>query len=368
MRKQAIKNSCLAESDEHFRKLGLARGVVSQWEDGLRTDGGKGTYEWWYADFSFPDGTKLVLTYYTKMPVLVNTGMKPTATMELTTPDGRRLEETVAADANEAFYSKERCCVRIGGCSIEGDLKDYKLVFGGKELFAEVKLSGTIPSFRPQTGTMYFGDDDEHEFSWLAAVPEGEAEAFISYEGKSFQLKGSGYHDHNWGNPSMFELIHHWYWGRAKIGDYKVIASWITAEEEYGFNEFKIFMLARGSEILGDNSNHTLRFVPSDEYVDPHTGKPVFGKVVYEYEAPDGDFYRVTFDRKEDINSAFFYEALPKPLWPFARLVGFKNSYQRFQGSATVEHLVDGKIVDSATEESAFWELMYFGRAGADVH
>ena len=32
----------------------------------MRTDGGKGTYEWWYFDAYLNDGSKLVITFSTK--------------------------------------------------------------------------------------------------------------------------------------------------------------------------------------------------------------------------------------------------------------------------------------------------------------
>ena len=43
----------------------------------------------------------------------------------------------------------------------------------------------------------------------------------IIIDGKEKILQGSGYHDHNWGNKIMLQLMHHWYWGRAKIGIYR---------------------------------------------------------------------------------------------------------------------------------------------------
>ena len=107
---------------------------------------------------------------------------------------------------------------------------------------ARVNLRNTLRPWRSQSGSILFGDNEEYYFSWLPAVPEGIAVADIEYPGGELHLEGSGYHDHNWGNISMFKLMHHWYWGRARIGDYKVIASWITAEKQYGYNEFDIFM------------------------------------------------------------------------------------------------------------------------------
>ena len=61
-------------------------------------------------------------------------------------------------------------------------------------------------------------------------------------------------------------------------------------------------MIARGSEIIGDNSNHTLRFIPSERYVDEHTGKPVYNKLTYEYTTESGEEYRIIYDRRGDIN------------------------------------------------------------------
>ena len=154
--------------------------------------------------------------------------------------------------------------------------------------------------------------------------------ADITYEGGNLHLEGSGYHDHNWGNLSMLKLMHHWYWGRAKIGDYKVIFSWITGEKKYGYKEFDVFMLAKGDKILGDNSNHTLKFVPTDEYIDDHTGKPVYGKVAYEYETADGEFYRITYARRSDIAKQNFVDLLPGIVRLGAKLIGFEGSYLRF--------------------------------------
>ncbi|MBQ2161082.1 MAG: hydroxyneurosporene dehydrogenase [Firmicutes bacterium] len=354
------------DDQEHLKKMGLKKDEVMQWEDGMRTSGKKGTYEWWYSDFSFSDGTKLVIVFYTKNPVKINVGLKPLITMELTLPDGSKFYDQVKPDPKDCIYSKDRCWVINGDSRIEGDLYNYEIVFRGPKMSARVNLWNTIRAWRSQSGSLIFGDDEEYHFSWLPAVPEGDATADIEYPGGELHLEGSGYHDHNWGNISMFKLMHHWYWGRAKIGDYKVIASWITAREEYGYKDFDIFMLAKGSEILGDNSNHTLKFLPEDEYIDKNTKKPVYGKVIYEYETPSGELYRITFDRKDDISREFFYESLPKALRPAAKAVGFKGSYQRFAGIATVERIEEGRVVEKATEDSAVWELMYFGKAGAD--
>ena len=355
-----------AADDAHYKKLGLTKNVVEPWEDGMRTDGSKGTYEWGYFDSHYPDGTILVIFFYSKSPIEVDGPIRPMSTIELTLPDGTKYEEQVEATLEESFYSKEKCDVRIGECHIEGDLKHYDIIFKGKNMSAKVSLTNTVPAWRSQCGPIYFGNQEEYYFNWLPATPEGDVVADVTYNGKKLHLEGSGYHDHNWGNISMLKLMHHWYWGRAKIGNYKVISSWITAEKKYGYKEFDVFMLAKDGEILGDNSNHTLKFLPANEYIDAHTGKPVYNKVVYEYETPAGEYYRITYDRRSDISKQNFIDLLSGPVKFAAKLIGFSGSYLRFEGSATVEKIENGLVVEKVTEDSAVWELMYFGKSGAD--
>ena len=88
--------------------------------------------------------------------------------------------------------------------------------------------------------------------------------------------------------------------------------------------------------------------------------------MVYEYETPAGEYYRITYDRRGDISRQNFIDLLPGFVKLAARLIGFEGSYLRFEGSATIEKIENGAVVESVTEESAVWELMYFGKSGAD--
>jgi len=359
-------NSIHPDDDAHYKSMGLTKNVIEVWEDGMRTDGSKGTYEWWYFDSHYPDGTIVVIFFFSKSPISVNGPIKPQSTIEITLPDGTKYSEEVNASIAESYYAKEACDVKVGNCYCKGDLKHYDIVFRGREIQATLSLDGTIPAWRSQTGSIFFGDNEEHYFAWLPAVPEGKAVLDVAYNGETRHLEGSGYHDHNWGNISMLKLMHHWYWGRAKVGDYKVISSWITGEKKYGYKEFDVFMLAKGDKILGDNSNHTLKFLPQEEYIDNHTQKPVYGKVIYEYITEADELYRITYARKGDISRQNFVDLLPGIVRLGAKLIGFEGSYLRFEGSATVDKIENGVVVESVTEPSAVWELMYFGQAGAD--
>ena len=70
-----------------------------------------------------------------------------------------------------------------------------------------VNLSSTIPPYRPQDGIINAGNE---YFAWLAAVPNGKVEGTLTFSGNEFNIKGDGYHDHNWGNIPLQKLFDDW--------------------------------------------------------------------------------------------------------------------------------------------------------------
>ena len=67
-----IQMSIHPDDDLHYNEMGLTRNRVELWEDGARVDGSKGTYEWWYYDSHYPDGTILVIFMYSKISSFIN--------------------------------------------------------------------------------------------------------------------------------------------------------------------------------------------------------------------------------------------------------------------------------------------------------
>ena len=121
-----------------------------------------------------------------------------------------------------------------------------------------------------------------------------------------------------------------------------------------------------GSILFGDNSNHTLKFLPEDEFIEEHTKKPVYNKVIYEYLTPDNEYYRITYNRKGYISKQNFIDLLPSIVRILAKMIGFEGSYLRFEGEAIIERIENNEVVEKVVENSAVWELMYFGKSCAD--
>jgi hypothetical protein len=348
----------LGAQPEEYRRLGIKPDQIEPWEDGYRTGGIRGTYEWWYFDAHLQDASKVVIVFYTKSLIYVDGPLAPYVAITLDRPGGSHLEQEVHAAADAFSASREACDVRIGRNTFAGDLRDYRIHVEVEDLVVDVTLRGTAPAWRPETGYLLFGSAAEHYFAWLPAVPQGEVEVTVARAGASEQFSGIGYHDHNWGNLTIARLINHWYWARGKIGDYTVIASRITAAQRYGSRSFTIFMLAQnGRVIAGDGSK--VRFAASDIAVDEETRRPVADTLVYEFR--DGARrFRLTFKRRKTILRMHLIATIPGIRRRLARLTGFDGKFLRFTGALALERYEGERLVATAHDE-AIWELMYLG-------
>lgn len=358
-RSAAPSTARYADRPGDYAKLGIQPERIESFEDGMRTQGGPGGYEWWYFDSHLSDGSSLVIIFFTKE--IINPGGKlaPLVTVSLDRPGQPTLFLEQRAPANTFSASRDKCDVRIGDNTFRGDLHEYEIHFSHGDVSVDVKLTGKVPPWRPGSGHMYFGEFDEHLFAWLPSVPQGKASVDLRIGGKAEHLEGIGYHDHNWGDVPMPSLINHWYWGRAQAGAYSIVASYIFAERAYGGGEFPIFMLAKDGRVIADD-HRKVRFHLEDEHLDNKSGKPFANVVVYEYE--DGpERYRVSYRRSDTIVNAQLIDRVRGLKHLLGKLMGFNGSYLRFTGSVQLEHFVDGKLVEDVSDPG-IWELMYFGR------
>lgn len=351
--------AALAAKPEDYKRLGIQPGTPALWEDGLRTDGKAGSYEWWYFDSKLEDGSSLVIVFFTgPMSAKKTDGFAPECSVELTRPDGTAYKKFLHFTPEQARFAKDRCDVTMQDCWFRGDLHHYDIHFVDEEIEVTVALDGSVPPWRPDTGHIFFGDTNF--FAWLPSVPEGNVQVTIAHKGKTETLAGTGYHDHNWGNVPMMTLMHHWYWGRARIGEYQVISSYIYGTKKYGYAEFPIFMLAKNGTILADQARQYLAYTEAEPHKDEKTRKTIHNALIYDYN--DGtQHYRVTYKREQDIGGGSMTNKMPRYKQLAARyLMGLDPSYVRMTGTAVLERLENGKVVETVSAP-AIWEQMYFG-------
>ena len=156
----------------------------------------------------------------------------------------------------------------------------------------------------------------------------------------------------------MNTVLNHWYWGRARIGDYTVIACDLIAEKAYGYTRLPVFMIARDGAIITDDQERTV-ITRADTHQHPITGKFMDDLLTYEQPIDKSNGFTVTFERKRDIIATSLLVQLPPIEQFFGRLVGMNPTYVRILGDVTLVVESDGEKTTYANQ--GLWEQMFFG-------
>lgn len=302
-------------------------------EDGRRSPANEQHYEWWYFDGLLDDGSIVVVWFGDNWPF----GLGARAvSLEISPPGGTTLRWFGAYREKGSFGTKE-ADVRIGPHSFAGNLVDYRIFVdpdatGG--LGVDLRLHSTVAAWRPASGVIA---DGEASFAWLAAVPEGELSGTVTMGGSPREVRGTGYHDHNWGNISPALLMDSWWWGRATVGGRTVIASELRAARDRGGGRAPLLFVGSPAGVDKEAwSQAEVRVVegPLVLHPDPlHVGR-ISSSVTYS----TADGFEVTFSiSKRTITSADLLDGQAPFVVGFARAFGLKPWYSRFLSPVTLK-------------------------------
>lgn len=355
----------LAKVSLDYKKRNLKEGnIPEKWEDGMRTTGEKGTYEWWYFDGHLHDGSTAVIVFYTKPMIESKKSLSPYVTVDIDKKDGSKISKSFHFDSEDFFSSKDSCNIKMGNNYVVGNLKYYEIHIEGEDINLTAKIKRTTESWRPQTGHMVFGKEESKEFNWVVSVPKGEMDLEYDFKGEKTETNGSVYHDHNWGNVSMTELFNHWYWSRAEIGPYNVIASEMISEKDFNNENIIVFNISKDGKTLVDDGKKVTLF-RSYGKLHPELKKDVSDDLIFVYDDEESGYrYEYTLQRKNTIMEVdFIKSAVGSGLkYHLARMVtSIDPAYLRFTGNAEIKVFKDDQFVEKHTSNKAVWELMYFG-------
>ncbi|HYB75538.1 MAG TPA: hypothetical protein VEC08_01130, partial [Nitrososphaerales archaeon] len=102
-------------------------------------------------------------------------------------------------------------------------------------------------------------------FAWVVPFARATVEGTIVDGDNVLQVRGVGYHDHNWLDFPFQSIIDYWMWGRIYSQHYTVSYAFIQCNGKVGNHAVKVLMLADGREVVLS------------------TGEFEFGKANYEY-------------------------------------------------------------------------------------
>ena len=222
----------LMDQPEDFKRLGINPETVETWEDGRRTRTEETGSEVWYFDGTMEDGTKYMVGYRPKsMDGMSKTVDSPHVNIYVKSPEGKEFRDDIVYPAGEGSFSREQCDTKVGPHWCRGDFKHYDLHFEPvHEVGLDLHYDALTDPFRQGTSLLAFGDNDEFYHTALA-VPKNRVSGRLFYDGEWHEVKGLGYHDHQWMNTMHFALYHHWLWGRMYTDLYTIIftTSWLPA-------------------------------------------------------------------------------------------------------------------------------------------
>ena len=232
--------------DEQINPLPLS-------EDGLHIDINKrGMYEWWYFDVHIDSGHTLVVFFYASNP---NPGLQGKIGVEivLLRPDGKRVQKFVSYRKADFIAAHDKPEVTIGKNTIRvenqnGELPVYEIFVNEEELGCHLKYRAKVNGWKPGTGLLQFGDLGT--FGWIVPFARAMVEGTIIDEGKSIQVSGIGYHDHNWLDFPFQSIINYWMWGRIYSEHFTVSYAFIQCNKKVNNHKVKVLMLADGQEAI----------------------------------------------------------------------------------------------------------------------
>jgi predicted secreted hydrolase len=222
-------------------------------EDGLHIDmAKKGSYEWWYFDAHFQSGHTLVIFFHAANP---NPGMggKPGIEIMLLRPDGRKTQRFIPYSRSDFIASRDGADVRAGenylkAVQTEGGLPVYEIYISEKDFSCRLTYRAEVNGWKPGTGFSQFGKMGY--FAWVVPFARASVEGTITDKGNMLQVRGIGYHDHNWLNFQFPVIIDYWMWGRVYSEHYTMSYAYIQCNGRMGDYAVKVLMLAEGREVI----------------------------------------------------------------------------------------------------------------------
>lgn len=345
---------------EDYKRLGVNPDTIEVWEDGRRSESGKGFWEWWYFDTVLDDSTKVVIQFFTKSSTgLRSNGDSPKIKFKITEPDGKSYSKELDYKPSEASWSKTQCDVVYGNDYFKGDLKDYRIHIDTVDgMGADISLHSLSKPYRPGSAYFSFGNDDEY-FTWFCTVPKGEVNGKLTVNGQERTIHGFGYHDHQWGNTNFLKEWNNWVWARQSYDDYSVLTFDYVSAEKTGFTRIPIFFIQDKDGNMVFENHENVKCEILGEYTDPVSDKfyPTGMHYTYENHKMKVDYTLKMVDTIESYGKNNF----PAAIKLVAKMMGMdKASYNRYSATGDLVIHEDGKE-DIRRSGNLIYEFMYPG-------
>ena len=231
----------------------------------------------------------------------------------------------------DTHVSKDKCEVVLGGNRFEGDLDTYHLLINGDEgTRMDLTLKSTSSAWRPGTGYVLNEATDQF-FTWLCAVPRGDVSGTLTVDGKEYDIKGTGYHDHQWPSIQTFFFWNQWVWARQQHDDYTLVLFDCVAPAANDYRRIPIFFIEdkEGNVIFDNTDTETCRVEIPEKMVHDKCRRtyPAISKYIFTKGDTEVEY---TLTAGKEFVYTDHYELAPAPLKAIFDAKGVNTKYSRF--------------------------------------
>lgn len=354
------KEAILLDRPEDFKRLGINPERIEEWEDGVHDNGASNHFEWWYFDCILDDGTKVVIQFLSKNGRYIASGeYHPVIFFKVTMPDGRQIDKEYNLKLKDIHWSKDTCDVHFGPHYFKGNLKHYEIHMELKDgMAADLAMDSISKPYRPGTSYFQFGEPDKY-YTWLCVVPRGKVSGNITVDGKTWNVGGFGYHDHQWGSINFHKYWNHWIWARQSFDDYSMLLFDFFTNEEFGNKRFPIlFIQDENGNLVFENASGDVKCHVEKHYTDDASGKEYPSKLAYEFEQ-DGMTVAYSLEAKDTIEKKGIRN-VPFAMRMAMRAMKLQASYARYVANGELKVQSAGMNFDR--KGSLIYEIMCPGK------
>jgi hypothetical protein len=179
-------------------------------------------------------------------------------------------------------------------------------------------------------------------------------------QGESHE-KTSIAHDHNWGNIRLYDHEKYWWWSRAQVGPYTVVAANQRMKNKYGTDSWApVFAILDANGVLIDGALETVSVTHEatnyQKHPDPNFDGAESGKiantVTFRAESENGDWAEIRLDAQVLLASADLLPAFGQSMSPLefdiAQNIGMDPWYTRFAAAASLTFNIGGVEYEGA--------------------
>ena len=202
-------------------------------DDALHPCSIPGAWEWWYFDADFENGYTIAGTFHLGSPRPPANSDVRFIEIAMYDPEGNRRMIRKRYPKEQCSFSEEVCDVVIGPNYMRGQIPTYHIYMAegdhGFDLTYESMVEGYIPEGEPEIDQAlgWSGYPPGTPPGWLVAQTRAKVTGKLTWDGKTMDVVGLGYHDHNFASRPYSEAggNEHTFWGKLYMAEWTL--NWI---------------------------------------------------------------------------------------------------------------------------------------------